>query len=146
MIETIGSRYPNCPPSRRALLMKDMVDRLNADHARNTGGPFTPLPAPSRVSREKLQAFVSADRWVVECRCASAQLADPEDPRFYCVECLNFEVGGAFYRVEFPDPIMRAAIQREVDKFKSRGQRNWRPGWTLEDIRRGSVAVGGPRR
>ncbi|GAA1283687.1 hypothetical protein [Streptomyces javensis] len=71
-----------------------------------------------------LFAQINHGRWIAVCdQCNSAQLVSPEDPRFYCVECLT----PAWRRVRFPDD--PAAVERELLGLPVR-ERNW---WNPDD-------------
>jgi hypothetical protein len=85
-------------------------DRSDYDHGSSLsaaeqqvirGGHTLPTTTDSSVP---VVAVVNAGRWLVPCpSCYSAQLASREDPRFYCVECGNPSVGGAWLTVSWPE-------------------------------------------
>src|SRR5947209_7012810 len=55
--------------------------------------------------------IANAGRWLVVCpHCGGAQLAAPEFPRFFCVDCTNVAVDGAWLAVDWPTPTEVAAI------------------------------------
>lgn len=74
----------------------------------------------------QVHARLEAGRWLAECACCpSAQLVDPADPRFFCVEetCGN---GGtrAWFTVVWPTPKTRVSIERAAVALPP-DQRNW---------------------
>lgn len=91
--------------------------------------PFVP---ESTAVGEHVGALVNDGRWLVQCRCGSAQLVDPNEPRFFCVECLNDHVGGQWVAVRFPGDT--GAIEEALEQREHRGAMNWRPGETVEDL------------
>jgi hypothetical protein len=48
-------------------------------------------------------ARVSDNRWIADCECGGAEAVDEEDPRFFCLSCLNNAVGNNSRTVIFPD-------------------------------------------
>ena len=97
------------------------------------------LPSGRTVSAE-VEVVANHGRWLVECPfCPSAQVASVSDRRFFCVDCGNAEVGGAFVKTVWPDDL--------ADLDAALGQRppanaNWQPHEKLGDIRRESAANG----
>ena len=82
-----------------------------------------------------LAAVVNHGRWVVACpSCSSAQLADPDDPRFFCDRCANADHGGGWARVQFPKPAELAAIEAVLAARPSDEYRNWSPPETVADL------------
>lgn len=82
---------------------------------------------PERQGETVLPARIDAGRWLVDCpgeHCTGAELADPEDLRFFCTTCLNADVGGQWLRVAFPRN--REAIETRVLALPPR-ERFWRP-------------------
>lgn len=145
MIETLGTRYPQIPPERRCTFFRDITDAANRTHAERMGMPYTPLPQPEGESEQVLRAFINAGRWMVNCPCNSAQISDPAAPWFFCKECFNDWANRKAVPVEYPDPVFRAALERELAKAPSRMHRNWEPGWTMDDVKSGSFIIGGPK-
>jgi len=84
----------------------------------------------------KALAYVNAGRWVVSCPfpgCASAQMASFTDRRYFCCDCANAAVGGAWVEVVWPEnhtEVENWVASRPFDV------RHWFPGETAEDIRR----------
>jgi hypothetical protein len=79
-----------------------------------------------------LPAWVSGGRWIVMCPCGGAQLASREDHRFFCVDCLNAQVGGQWRTVSWPDDAaaIEAALLRRPESYT----RTWLPTETLTDL------------
>jgi hypothetical protein len=102
-------------------------------HAKNGLGP---LPAADRIAGT-VDVYINHGRWVVECEiCASAVVAEPEDPLFICPTCGG---GGTWRRVTFPAPAVRARIEALLllrPGFRNAApNRNWRPGESLAKLR-----------
>jgi hypothetical protein len=79
-------------------------------------------------------AYVNAGRWVVSCPfpgCNSAQMASFTDRRYFCCDCANAAVGGAWVEVVWPEnhtEVENWVASRPFDV------RHWVPGETAEDI------------
>lgn len=69
-------------------------------------------------------------RWIVDCPiCSSAQLATPDDQRFFCVTCGNINTGGQWRPVTWPsDP---KAIESMLIKRPRIENMNWQPDETI---------------
>jgi hypothetical protein len=81
---------------------------------------------------EPLAAWVSGGRWIVMCPCGGAQLAAREDHRFFCVDCLNAQVGGQWRTVSWPDDA--EAIEAALLARSAPETRTWLPTQTLTDL------------
>jgi hypothetical protein len=79
-----------------------------------------------------LQAWVSGGRWIVMCPCGGAQLAARDDHRFFCVDCLNAQVGGQWRTVSWPADA--AAIETALLRRPAPETRTWLPTETLADL------------
>lgn len=99
--------------------------------------PFVPQ---STAVGEYVDAAVNDGRWLVQCRCGSAQLVQPDEPRFFCIECLNDHVGGQWVTVRFPSEVK--AIEELLEQREDRGAMNWEPGETVEDLQAENEAHG----
>ena len=72
-------------------------------------------------------------RWVVPCPwCFGAENASKLDPRFYCIECRNGEVGGAWVRVVWPDDA--ESIEALLAMRPDPRTRNWWPPETVGEL------------
>lgn len=62
------------------------------------------VPPPDAFAAEPtVTARVETGRWILDCPfCYSAELGDPDDPRFYCLGCGNGKAGGLWLHVEYP--------------------------------------------
>lgn len=84
------------------------------------------LPRPSGVDAGRpLWARIDSGRWVVECECGSAQVVDPTDPRFFCVNCLS---DLKWRPVKFPKDV--AKVETDVEKTPEPHERWW---WAVDD-------------
>ena len=94
------------------------------------------LPAPTGdVLKPKAVAEVNQGRWVVNCPfCAGAELADPDDRRFYCLSCGNKAVGYKWIPVKWPTAHL--AVEAELVKRPIEETRNWTPGETVAQLAR----------
>jgi hypothetical protein len=61
------------------------------------------IPTAS-VKGQAVEAVVDHGRLIVRCPfCATgAEIVDVDDPRFFCLECLNAEAGGRFVPINVP--------------------------------------------
>jgi hypothetical protein len=81
------------------------------------------LPRPQGVDlRQPVFARIDAGRWVADCPCGSAQVVTPDDPRMFCVECLE----STWRRVRFPADV--AAAEAAVAALPVYEQFWWQPG------------------
>jgi ribosomal protein L37AE/L43A len=92
-----------------------------------------PIPPNDKISTRAIAfAVVHHGRWIVHCPwCSSAQFAPFEDRRFFCVECGNMLVGGAYVPVRWPEDIQSIEIILEKRLPQNR---NWNPGETTEQL------------
>lgn len=109
------------------------VEHHQAAKARAVGQAVEPRPTPDTLASYAIRAHVNYGRWIAECpNCASAQVVSPEDPRFWCVECGNEYIGGAWAELSFPtdlDGIERLLMQRPFTR-----NRNWLPDESVDDL------------
>ena len=77
-------------------------------------------------------AYVNDSRWVAQCECGSAQLVSKVDRRFFCVECLNRKVGGAWVKVIWPKNPQEIEAVLEARPFPK--NRNWMPGESVAQL------------
>lgn len=79
-----------------------------------------------------VRAFVNYGRWLVQCPwCPSAEYASMGDHRFFCTDCGNAPVGGAWVPVQWPEEY------REIDAAlagRPKMNRNWAPGETMSQL------------
>lgn len=94
--------------------------------------PDVPFFLPAEVSDVEILARVEHGRWLVDCPfCASAQFACRDDPRFFCVACLNEQAGALWIRVLWPpDP---QAIE-DVLRSRLTVNANWHPSESVADL------------
>lgn len=114
--------------------MIETTHRTLADwHALNAATQRQPAPTKPTKRHPTLRAVVNHGRWVVHCpTCPVALPGNPNDARFWCVECFNVEHGGAWLDVAYPDAAEREACEAELVKRRRVENRNWTPG--AEDL------------
>jgi hypothetical protein len=107
---------------------------VSFDNLRNGSGhaPDDARVVPGWPDGEVVQAFAHRGSWLAKCRCGSAALACQTDPRFFCIDCGNIEVEGAWLVVEWPEDV--DAIEEILMKRMYRVNKNWTPGETLADL------------
>lgn len=89
-------------------------------------------PAENDVGDATLKAEINHGRWVVNCPCGGAEMADKSFKLFYCLSCMNEWLGGKWARVEFPKNA--GNIEKALDKRDVKNQ-NWKPGETLKQLK-----------
>jgi hypothetical protein len=98
--------------------------------------PRTVPPRPTKTAPKRTavtDAYVNQSRWVADCPfCPSAQIVSPTDPRFFCPECYNAAVAGAYVHVVFPGDIDQ--IEALLDQRPDPVTRNWLPAETVTDL------------
>jgi hypothetical protein len=97
-------------------------------------GHQVPEPSdPDPVLAPVVKARLNHGRWIGDCGlpdaarqrvCLNAQYVDPDDTRFFCVECHNADCGGAWRPVLWPAD--RAAVEAPLEGLPAREQ-NWTP-------------------
>lgn len=98
-----------------------------------------PLPKDTDTSTP-CYAEVNHGRWIVNCPfCAGAELADPEDRRFFCLSCYNAAAGGKWLAVTWP--AQRKAIEAELLKRPATEHVHWIPGETVAQLRAEAAAM-----
>lgn len=101
------------------------------------------IPKRGSLSIIEVPAVVEQGRWLVRCPfCPGAELADPEDPRFYCLSCANEKVGHEWLKVRWPLP--KEAIERAL-LVRPEVNQNWREGETVAQLAAENVAFGLPQ-
>jgi hypothetical protein len=116
-----------------------VVAPLGWAHRRDS--PPVPVSAEMVTSLgEPLPAWVSGGRWIVMCPCGGAQLAARDDHRFFCVDCLNAQVGGQWRTVRWPDDA--EAIEAALLRRPAPETRTWLPTETLSDLLAENAAHG----
>lgn len=99
------------------------------------------LPPIANV-QNSVPAYINEGRWVAECPvdgCGGAILVSEKTPLFLCPECGSPENGNNWYAVAFPAD--KAVIERVLLKRPSRvpdraKTRHWRPGESVDDLKR----------
>jgi hypothetical protein len=93
------------------------------------------MPPPTFDStRGSVNAFISDNRWVVECvaaNCNGALMVSVAEPYFLCVECGNRDNGGNWYLVNFPDT--RNRIETLLLR-RAHANRHWVDGETITQL------------
>ncbi len=114
----------------------DRVRMPGVPHAEWAARLMGRTPPAEVADSPVLAAEVNHSRWVVRCPwCGSAQIVDPSDPRFWCPECDNRDVGGRWVRVRWPDEATRLEIEDELMRRPRDHQRNWQAYEVVEDLR-----------
>lgn len=86
---------------------------------------FDPRPPDRRRKQPDVKVRINHGRWLVDCPyCPGAQLADPQDHRFFCIDCLMVENQGRWVDVEWPDAITATTIEGVLDD-RPAANRNW---------------------
>lgn len=93
-----------------------------------------PLSLPTEMEiGPGLLTRVNFDQWIVDCPfCNSAELADPEDPRFWCINCFNAEAGGRWIAVQWPSE--RLLIEEALAVRPEPDFRHWDPAMSVADL------------
>lgn len=90
---------------------------------------------PQDISKDVVVApTVNHGRWLIDCPgedCTGAQLAHPDRALFFCVDCLNEDVGGDWVSVQWPDEA--DDVERVLGARRSKN-RNWIPVETVGDL------------
>lgn len=103
-------------------------------------GALAFTPPAEMADRPILKAEVNHGRWIVRCPfCPGAEMADLNDPRFFCLSCYNVPIGGKWLPVQFP--ANRAALEAELLKRPASESRNWLPHESVADLRRENAEV-----
>jgi ribosomal protein L37AE/L43A len=85
------------------------------------------------TNKATVYARVDLGRWIVDCPwCKSAQHASREDHRFFCVECGNAAVNGAWVPVHWPHEW--AEIEAILSVRPDKSNQWWSPGETLASL------------
>ena len=106
-------------------------------------GQRTPLPPLSEVSGQ-VQANVNHGRWIVDCPsegCGNAIVVSQREPYYICTDCGSPENGGRWYCVIYPSDKAQVEVEllkRPEDKPLLAETRNWTPGESVADLRRGN--------
>lgn len=88
----------------------------------------------TKVKGIKAMAEINHGRWVVNCPaegCYSAQVGDPQDPRYFCVTC-----GLGWFDVVYPKPEFIEALEELFAMVPLPENRNWVPSETIASIKR----------
>lgn len=106
------------------------VERFTANVMRSRR---THLKLPDQMSEQTVDAEINHGKWIVKCPfCAGAEMADMNDPRFFCLSCYNQE-SSDWLQVTFPKD--RQKIEVELLKREQKNQ-HWLPGETLTKLRK----------
>ena len=98
-----------------------------------------PFFLPEESADEPLATYVNHGRWVVMCECGDAQLASADDPRFFCVSCLNERQGGKWRPVTWPK---NRRVIEQVLRERFTENANWLPGESVEQLRTENIENG----
>lgn len=132
--------YGAVPPTEDRFLFQFLDWEAKLELRRRFLEPFARKPLSRAV---RALARVDHGRWLADCPfdgCRSAQLVSPNDPRFFCPECLNAQVAGAFVAVEWPAEPEK--VEALLARRPSPANRNWIPTETLADLRAENAANG----
>ena len=122
-----------------------MIQTADADYIRRlfikaeSGGFWThhhhgvaPAEPTGRAHGVYVEPKVNASRWLIVCpTCGAGQLASPDFPLFFCVDCLNAEVGGQWIEVRWPSADERAAIEEVLNARPIPHTRSWENNETI---------------
>lgn len=73
------------------------------------------------VRGKALNAEINQGAWVAMCECGGVEFVDPDEPIFFCWDCVNRSNGGHVRPVLFPEnrqEIEAAVLEREVDDVR----------------------------
>ena len=102
--------------------------------------PFRPQGVATKLVAV---AEVNHGRWIVRCPfCTSAQLAAKSDRRFFCVTCLNEQVGRRWVRVMWPAASLVVGIEAALLVRPETAFMYWRPGESVADLAAENAAHG----
>ena len=107
------------------------------DFLRNAQAQMRPnrrFAIPSEMAQGPLLTVrVEHGRWLVDCPfCNSANLADDDEPRFFCLDCRNEDAGGLWLPVQWPRE--RKEIEDALLERKHTVNRNWLPHESVIDL------------
>lgn len=130
-----ADHYPGeaTPAMRGALIYLEALQREGMGHPL-AGAVALPDPGSPNADEPKAYAYISDNRWVVDCPWdTGATLTSPDDPRFFCPYCLNAAVDGQFIEVMWPSP---ALIDEAMVWLEQRPPiaRNWVPPDVPDDV------------
>jgi hypothetical protein len=84
-------------------------------------------------------ARINDGRWIADCPwCPSAIVADPDDPRFFCVHCTT---GAHWVRIIFPDELKE--IEAILNARSHVKHRSWQPGESIHFLKAESDFLAG---
>ena len=64
------------------------------------------VPLPQKTANITVEAEINYGRLIVRCPyCQGAEMADPEDKRFFCLSCYNEKAGGKWLKVTFSEGV-----------------------------------------
>lgn len=110
-----------------------IIDLFRARGHQDEFGRGVPDPTDAPPVGASVMARLNHGRWIGDCglddavrerRCLNAQFVDPDDPRFFCVECFNAANGGRWRPVTWP--ANRALVEAELESLPVPEQ-NWEP-------------------
>ena len=85
-------------------------------------------------------AYVNDGRWLIDCDCGSGAMTTAPGPQAIAV-C--FSCGAVWTTLLFPPPPVRGEIEGLLSARRWRRNQNWKPGETVEDLRRENEAHAG---
>lgn len=95
------------------------------------------------TSKVTVVPHVNESRWIVKCPfCPGAQLAHPDTPAFFCVDCCNAAVKGAWVKVDWPSPEFVHAIESVLEARPEFANRNWFPDESVGALLAENVMAG----
>jgi hypothetical protein len=123
------------PPERIA---EAMIHVTNLKRALS-GMPLVGVPTSMRADKP-VKAFVNHGRWLVQCECASAALTSQTDKRFFCIECGNVIVAGAWRPVQWPEDAEQ--IEWLLTQRANDLQQSWNTDMPVDELRHRNKLLG----
>jgi len=113
---------------------EDYVRHLLGRRRRNLPPGFVPARALELAMQPAIgpvvHAYVNGNRWGASCECGGFDVVDPDDPRFYCVNCYNVIADGRARLVAFPKD--RQQVERVMRARPDPLTRSSRPGESVK--------------
>jgi len=92
------------------------------------------LPGGDFIEDCAVFAEINQGRWLAHCPfCTGAELIDLQDPRFFCLSCMNEKAQRRWVHVVLPKNFQ--AIEVELLKRKEPQHQNWLPGETVQMLK-----------
>ena len=119
-------------PGYSAFLWKYLKDKRH--HHGKAMGARTGTPVEARINHS---------RWIADCPyCIHAEMVDPDNKKFFCLNCGMEHNGHRPLPVKFPPKAQRLEIERLLSIRPLEANRNWFPYETVQDIRQENIDYG----